>query len=227
MNPAASEMIGYRPAEVVGRNLHELSTTPVDGAASGESSARPRRPHRPRAATARQRRLLAQERHADPDRCTSTPIIEGDESVGAVLIVSDISDQLRLEDAVRQAQKMEAVGQLAGGVAHDFNNLLTAIVGYTELALTQRPRRDDPLLRERLEEIRRRADRAAALTRQLLAFSRKQVLQPKVLDLNDRRRDTGGAAGRLIGEDIELSSRARPEARARSRPTPGRSSRSS
>jgi len=107
-----------------------------------------------------------------------------------------------LEDQLRQAQKMEAIGRLAGGVAHDFNNLLTAILGHVSLAL--RGRDDPPRLRRRLEEIERASERAAGLTQQLLAFSRKQVLQPRIVDLNEAVRDMQGILRRLIGEDVAL-----------------------
>ena len=207
MNPAASEMIGYRPAEVVGRNLHKLLHHTRSNGTPLPASECP--------TSALLTGLALQPLESDvfwhkngtpiPIRCTSTPIIEGDENVGAVLIVSDISDQLRLENEVRQGQKMDAVGQLAGGVAHDFNNLLTAISGYTEFALT-RANDGDPLLHEDLREIARAADRAAALTQQLLAFSRKQMLQPEVLDVNEIVVNTGGLLKRLIGENITVVS---------------------
>jgi signal transduction histidine kinase/ActR/RegA family two-component response regulator len=107
-----------------------------------------------------------------------------------------------LEDQLRQAQKMEAIGRLAGGVAHDFNNLLTAILGHTALALRGV---DEPdRLHRRLDEIQRAAQRAAALTQRLLAFSRKQVLQPRVISLNEAVRDMESMLRRLIGEDIEM-----------------------
>ncbi len=106
------------------------------------------------------------------------------------------------EEQLRQAQKMEAVGRLAGGVAHDFNNVLTAIYGYTDLLLDQfRP--DDPR-RSDVEEIRRAAERAAALTRQLLAFSRKQVMQPRLLDLNEVIGSVRKLLDRLVGEDVRV-----------------------
>lgn len=106
------------------------------------------------------------------------------------------------EEQLRQSQKMEAVGQLAGGVAHDFNNLLTAITGYSELTL--RDLADDSPLRSRITEIKKAGDRAASLTRQLLAFSRKQILQPKVLDLNAVIPETDKMLRRLLGENIVL-----------------------
>jgi signal transduction histidine kinase/DNA-binding response OmpR family regulator len=111
--------------------------------------------------------------------------------------------QAGLESQLRQAQKMEAVGSLAGGVAHDFNNLLTAILGYGHILLT-RLREDDPA-RHNVQEILKAGERAAALTNQLLAFSRKQVLQPKILDLNALAMNLEKMLRRLIGEDIELS----------------------
>ena len=113
-----------------------------------------------------------------------------------------LAELRRTQDQLVQAQKMEAIGRLAGGVAHDFNNLLTAIIGYSELLLMGLddldPRRKD------MEEIKKAADRAAVLTRQLLAFSRKQVLQPRVLDLNTTIANMEKMLRRLIREDIEL-----------------------
>ena len=112
-------------------------------------------------------------------------------------------DALRqIEEQLRQSQKMEAIGQLAGGVAHDFNNLLTAITGYAELSM-RKLWEEDPIFHN-LGEIRKASERASSLTRQLLAFSRRQILQPKVLDLNRIVSDTEKMLARLIGEDIEL-----------------------
>jgi PAS domain S-box-containing protein len=114
----------------------------------------------------------------------------------------DITERKRLEEQLVQSQKMEAIGRLAGGVAHDFNNLLCVILGYADLQLEHAPR--DESLQESAEAIRKAANRAAELTRQLLAFSRRQLLQPKVLDLNQVVHDTEGLIRRLIGEDIEF-----------------------
>ena len=121
---------------------------------------------------------------------------------GAVHIVSDITEQRKLEAQFRQAQKMEAIGTLASGVAHDFNNILGVIIGYGDL-LTSDLDPDSPL-RKYAEEIRSAADRAAGLTKQLLIFSRKQKVEPVVLDLNDTMKDLEKMLRRLIGENIEM-----------------------
>jgi two-component system, cell cycle sensor histidine kinase and response regulator CckA len=129
-------------------------------------------------------------------------IYENHTPVGVRGIARDITERKHLEDQLRQAQKMEAVGRLAGGIAHDFNNLLTAITGYSDLML-MRLHQEDPLCRN-AKEIKKAAVRAASLTQQLLAFSRQQVLQPKVVDLNAIISDMNNMLHRLIGEDIEL-----------------------
>ncbi|MBI5575364.1 MAG: PAS domain S-box protein [Deltaproteobacteria bacterium] len=135
--------------------------------------------------------------------------------VGMVGILEDISGRKRMEQALheseeqlRQSQKIEAVGRLAGGVAHDFNNLLTAIRGYSDLLLMKLEAGSN--LRGEVEEIQKAGERASSLTRQLLAFSRKQVLQPKVLDLNAVVDNMNGMLRRLIGEDIDLVTGLRP-----------------
>ncbi len=117
-------------------------------------------------------------------------------------IARDITERKHLELQLRQSQKMEAIGRLAGGVAHDFNNLLTAIIGYSQIALGRLA--DDDTIRREIEEIVKAGGRASSLTSQLLAFSRKQMIQMKVLDLNAVVSDMKKMLGRLIGEDIEL-----------------------
>jgi signal transduction histidine kinase/CheY-like chemotaxis protein len=122
--------------------------------------------------------------------------------VGASAIGRDITESKQMEDMFRQAQKMEAVGRLAGGVAHDFNNMLSVIIGYSELLLERAD--TDGQVRKQCEEIKRAGDRAASLTRQLLAFSRQQVLEPRVLNLNTSVAEIEKMLRRLIGEDIDL-----------------------
>jgi PAS domain S-box-containing protein len=119
-----------------------------------------------------------------------------------IATIEDITERKRAEEEARQLHKMEAIGRLAGSIAHDFNNLLTAMVGYADLALIQL-RRDDPVSRD-IQEIRVAGKSAASLTRQLLAFSRKQILQPEVLDLNVIVSRLHGLLRRLIGEHIRL-----------------------
>ena len=118
-----------------------------------------------------------------------------------IAVVRDLTRTKELETQLRQAQKMEAVGRLAGGIAHDFNNLLTAISGYSEFLIEGL---EDERLRRHADEIRKAAARAASLTGQLLAFSRRQVLQPRALDLNAVVSDMEMMLRRLIGEDVEL-----------------------
>ena len=122
--------------------------------------------------------------------------------------VIDISDRVKLEGQLRQAQKMEAVGRLAGGIAHDFNNLLTAIRGNAEL-MSHRVKQD-PAMAAEVDEILHAADRAASLTRQLRAFSRKQVLQPVALDINEIVASVSRMARRLIGTDVQLQQELAP-----------------
>ena len=122
--------------------------------------------------------------------------------IGIQAIGRDITERRRLEEDLRQAQKMEAVGKLAGGIAHDFNNLLTAILGFATLA--EEEQRPDTPIHEWMVQIRRSAEQAASLTRQLLAFGRRQTLQPVDLDLNQVVDDIQKMLRRLIGENIEL-----------------------
>ena len=141
---------------------------------------------------------------------SAVPIRGGtDEVVGAIVVNQDISERHAAEEALRRsehqlrlAQKMEAVGQLAGGIAHDFNNLLTGILSYCDLML-QEVRQGDPI-RGDVEQIRHAGLRAAGLTRQLLAFSRRQVLQPRVLSLNATIGELDGMLRRLLGVDVRL-----------------------
>jgi len=132
--------------------------------------------------------------------------VETDEGLFGIAFVSDISQRKLLEEQLLHAQKMEAVGRLAGGVAHDFNNMLTVISGYNRMILDDLSPLDP--LRGNAEEVLKAADRAAALTNQLLAFSRRQIMRPTVLNVNEALKNTQKMLHRLIGEDIQLEVRA-------------------
>ena len=199
-SPATTRILGYDLAEFVGRNAFEF-IHPDDRAQImerlGEVMAHPQGRV---SVAARVLHKNGSWRHLEG---IFTNLLD-DPSVRAVVNnYRDATERRSLEEQVIQAQKMEAVGRLAGGVAHDFNNILTAITGYTDLLLADLPP-DDPR-REDVDEIHRAAQRAAALTQQLLAFSRRQVLQPKVLDLNALVTDIGRLLKRLLGEDVTLS----------------------
>ena len=134
---------------------------------------------------------------------TASVVRNQDGEVEKLVIVNrDISERRQLEEQLHRSQKLEAIGRLSGGVAHDFNNLLGLIIGYSE-ALQQRIPPEDPY-REAVDEIQNAGKRAAALTQQLLAFSRKQVLEPRILSLNDIIVDIEKMLRRLVGENIEM-----------------------
>jgi PAS domain S-box-containing protein len=155
-------------------------------------------------------KLIAEEPVTNPDtketrwfQTIKVPLrLPGEDAPKLLGVATEITERKRLEQQLLQSQKMEAVGQLAGGVAHDFNNILTAIVGYTDLLSADFAPNDRHL--EDLEEIRKAARRAAALTRQLLAFSRKQVLEPRVIDMNAVVQNMDKMLRSLISENIDL-----------------------
>jgi PAS domain S-box-containing protein len=199
VNPAMVTLLGARgPRDLVGRPLLDIVPT-----------------ERQEAATARLERIL---NGREPIRLVEDTLrrLDGaniqaeaitmrfiaDGSPSMLSIVRDVTNRKRLEEQLRQSQKMEAVGQLAGGVAHDFNNLLTAIIAYGEMLRADHGENED--LRHGLGEILGAANRAAGLTRQLLAFSRRQVLQPKILDLSELTHDLEKMLSRLLPENIEL-----------------------
>jgi two-component system cell cycle sensor histidine kinase/response regulator CckA len=129
--------------------------------------------------------------------------------MGCLVLAADITERIQLEEQFRQAQRMESVGRLAGGVAHDFNNLLTVINGYAEMLLSGQNAGES--ITAAVTHIRDAGDRAAGLTRQLLAFSRRQVIQPAVININTVVHDTETLLRRLIGEDVELITRLAPD----------------
>jgi PAS domain S-box-containing protein len=205
-SPALEKLLGWRPAERLGHSALEL--LPEE-----ERPGIAERLQRLRLEPGRADFVETRARHRDGswrdiEAVAKSRADEGGQ-VTVVLNVRDLTDRKHLEAQLNQAQKMEAIGRLAGGVAHDFNNLTTAILGYSELML-RRLGADDPL-RRHVAEVTRAAERAAALTRQLLAFSRKQLLQPRVLDVGEVLERSRGLLERLIGEDIQLVTRADPD----------------
>ena len=198
-NRGAERIFGYPAGEVVGRSVLFLS--PPDR--PGEASKFLQRVERTNVVQQFETVRVRKDGTHIQVALTLSPIKHSDDKVvGVSAVVRDVTESRRLEEMLRQAQKMEAVGRLAGGVAHDFNNLLGVILGYTGLLL-ERLGPDDPQ-RKDIEQIQKAGDRAALLTRQLLAFSRKQVLQLSVLDLNAVVTSTEKLLQRLIGEDVEL-----------------------
>jgi PAS domain S-box-containing protein len=207
-NPAAEAIFGYRREEAVGRDLAEL-LIPSDTRERHRAAVRAYLDGGGTGPLRRRMELTARRADGSTFRCelaiTHLPDAGPARFTG---FVRDITERVRLEEQLRQAQKMEAVGQLAGGVAHDFNNLLAVVMGHAELMLGEL-RGSDPQ-REHAEEIRRAAERAAALTRQLLAFSRRQFLHPEVLDLRTVATQVAGMLRRIIGEHIRLDLRLGP-----------------
>jgi PAS domain S-box-containing protein len=205
-NPAAEGIFGYTKAEMLGRPLRLLNA-PERG---------PELDREIREAFARDGRWEGEipfvRKDGVPGVADVIVAVQRDAQGRASSIISvsrDVTERRRLEAQLQQAQKMEAVGRLAGGIAHDFNNMLTAVKAYTEFLLEDLeeadPRRTD------VQEIAKAADRAASLTRQLLAFSRKQVLQPRPLDLNEVVEGMEKMLRRLIGEDIHIATRLDPD----------------
>jgi PAS domain S-box-containing protein len=199
-NPGACRLYGHATHEIVGRNVAEL--LPAD---------------RTREAVVLLERIGTGERVATFDTVhrskdgnpvdvalTLSPIRDrNDRIVGAAAIAQGIARRKRLEEELRQAQKMEAIGQLAGGVAHDFNNLLTVINGYADILMSDSSL--EASTRSMIAQIHEAGTRSASLTAQMLAFSRRQVLEPRVLNLNERVRNVEKLLSRLIGEDVILT----------------------
>ncbi len=198
--PSAGRQFGWTPDSMIGRALVDLLHPEDQRHVAQRLSSAAGRPGEQMMTEARIRRSDGSYRSMDAIVVSRLhePTING-----IVFNARDITEGRRLEEQLRQAQKMEAVGRLAGGVAHDFNNLLTAILGYCNLALDDMAPND--VSRRDLEEIKDAGERAATLTRQLLAFSRRQMLQPEPVDLNGLVQQTQKMLTRILGEDIELS----------------------
>jgi two-component system, cell cycle sensor histidine kinase and response regulator CckA len=199
VNPAFCRMTGYLPEEVTGKNTRLLKSGKQDrnlyknlwktinngGIWTGK--------------------LVNRKKDGTfyTEEITISPIIDGSGQItNFVALKKDVSQELALENQLLHAQKMEAVGRLAGGVAHDFNNLTTVMMGYSEILLESLDGNEN--LQADVQEIKKATERASSLTRQLLAFSRKQIIQPQVLSLNIIVSEMSKMLKRLIGEDIEL-----------------------
>jgi len=197
-NPAAERILGWRRDEVLGRPL------PIVPADKAEEARQLRdRGLRGEAVVG----VETQRQRSDGSRVdisiSTAPLRDARGGIlGVVTVVADITERKQLEEQLRQAQKLEAIGSLAGGIAHDFNNLLTVIGGRSQIAAWRLP--PESAVRRDLELIEQTAERAAGLTRQLLAFSRKQVLEPRVLDLGSMVSKMRPMLQRLIGETVGL-----------------------
>ena len=200
VNDAFLEMLGYQRRDVIGRTAAELHfwAEPLDRMEmlrqlkEEEQVAKQQMRYRTAKGKIREAEMWVESIELDGQRCV-------------LGITRDVTEMRQLEAQFRQAQKMEAVGRLAGGVAHDFNNILSIIMGYSDISLGLIAP-ENPVNRY-LSEIKKAAQRAALLTRQLLAFSRKQVVFPRILDLNDVVHNVTSMFLRLVGEDIEVEFR--------------------
>ena len=198
-SPSYKKVLGYSAEELERTSAYEQIHP--DDLAAVQAAAREAR------TTGVGRRLEYRIRHKNGDwrvlESTASAVRDKDDKVEKLVIVNrDITERRDLERQLVLSQRLEAVGKLSGGIAHDFNNLLGVIIGYSE-ALQENIPSGDPL-RDAIDEIRKAGERAATLTQQLLAFSRKQVLEPKILDVNTIIADMQKMLQRLIGEDVAL-----------------------
>ena len=200
-NPAFTQLTGYTAEEAIGKNVRDLVKSGKHGQAFYKDlwdTILAGRPWHGEIINRRKDGSLYTEEQV------VTPIPDASGAITHfIAIKEDITERLQLEAQYRQSQKMEAIGQLAGGVAHDFNNLLTVIMGNTDLLLSDTSANDPK--RGPLTDVRTAAERAADLTRQLLAFSRKQILEPKLVDVHEVVSGIEKMLRRLIGEDVELA----------------------
>jgi two-component system cell cycle sensor histidine kinase/response regulator CckA len=199
VNPAFEKTTGYTRAEALGQNPRILKSGTQDAGFYHRMWDTLRRGEVWHGRFVNKRKDGT---HYEEDATISPVRDTAGKIVNYVAVKRDVTRETQLENQLRQAQKMQAVGRLAGGIAHDFNNILMAILGYSDMAMKALPASDP--VRKLIEEVHAAGTRAAALTRQLLAFSRKQVLLPRVFSLNDLAANLSEMLRRLIGEDIQL-----------------------
>ncbi|HPF32108.1 MAG TPA: PAS domain S-box protein, partial [Candidatus Sabulitectum sp.] len=200
VNPAFTRIFGYKPEEVIGKTTRIIYRNDEEYLEQGKLRYNP---------LACQKWEPYEIHHVRKDgtvfitETVGTPVRNArGEVVGLLGVVRDVSAQRQMQERIRHMEKMESVGRLAGGVAHDFNNMLNVILGHTEMALEKLDAMDP--LRADLEEVRKAGQRSANLTKQLLAFARKQTVAPRVIDLNETISSALSMLERLIGETIEL-----------------------
>jgi PAS domain S-box-containing protein len=204
-NPSAERIFGYTREEALGKHGHfivpaayrqQVDRVWQDLIEHGETG------HSPSHARFGRNDNITKDGRLVSCEWYNTPLVDDAGRVlGVASLAQDVTERVLLEDSLRQSQKMEAIGRLAGGVAHDFNNLLTVILGYSQILGEGVPAGQ---LADGVAQIKSAADKAAGITRQLLAFSRKQVLTPRVINLNDVMLNLDSLLRRLIGEDIEV-----------------------
>jgi two-component system cell cycle sensor histidine kinase/response regulator CckA len=205
-NPAAERLFGYRREEILGRSAYE-TIVPESARASVEENVA-------RVQSGDMAANNINENRTKDGRILlcewfNTPFTDSTgQVIGCLSLAADVTEKRSLEQQLRQAQKMDAIGQLAGGVAHDFNNLLTVILGFGEIAKSSLPA-DNPA-HDLVGQMTQAGERAASLTRQLLAFSRQQVMAARVLDLNAILTDLEKMLRRVLGEDVSLASSLQP-----------------
>lgn len=204
-NPGAERLLGYKPQEMIGAHIEQI-VPPSQRVAEQQSLASIKQME----SVQRYECTRAHKSGRLVDvALTISPMHDSQQvCMGVSMVMRDITERKQLEEQFRQAQKMEAVGRLAGGVAHDFNNLLTVINGYSEILLPDCP--PDSMQRSAIAAIRDAGERATGLTSQLLAFSRKTLVEPRLIDLNDLISRAEKLLRRLIGEDIVLTSALTP-----------------
>jgi PAS domain S-box-containing protein len=200
VNDAFLEMVGRKRAEVIGRTAEDLNFW-AERSQRVEMLRHLEESGRVTGLRTQNKTSTGEIREAD----VSAELIELEGQTCVLAITRDITETLKLETQFRQAQKMEAVGRLAGGVAHDFNNLLGVIIGYSDLSLPMLA--PESKANRYMDQIKKASHRAVGLTRQLLAFSRQQVVFPKILDLNEVVHNVTTMLQRLVGEDVAMSFR--------------------